>query len=372
MLCAIGNALGNSIRDGLEASRNRNGSGFDADIEAGIASTRARNEAELLAMSAPTLNVADGVLWAPSEPVITSPLDKNPDLLANLAVPTARYAEPQVRNVPRPAVAPARDSVVDYASATIGDFWRDGVREASYSGVDRQFSDGFDGLLASPAGAPPRAVPGQQMSDALYLAGPIPVARYDLGIASLTVNGGLNFVNAVANAGLNALGALTEPLDRYQGEITSVETGLGPMGAAVNGPLSAGARTRAEIQDSFAATFSGGRYAEIELSGDLVAYRVWHPDQAKEFGAFWSLEKPTGSLQARIDSALLPEWGKLRSNPVLRQQATQYTEALIPKGTSIYIGEVGSQGGAWVGGGSQFHSSKMAQFYPLGRSAREH
>ncbi|QBH29360.1 RHS repeat-associated core domain-containing protein [Vibrio vulnificus] len=128
---------------------------------------------------------------------------------------------------------------------------------------------------------------------------------------------------------------------------------LGNYSILDNGPLSAGATTRLELNDSLAATFSGGRYAEIELADDLVVYRAWHPDQAKEFGAFWSLEKPAGSLQTRIDSALLPEWGKLKNNPVQRQQATQYTEAVIPKGTKIFIGEVGSQGSPWVGSGSQ-------------------
>lgn len=168
--------------------------------------------------------------------MFTPELDNNPGFFANLPMPTVQYAEPPVRNVPRPVAVAARDPVMDYASVTIGDFWRDGVREASYSGIDRQFADAFDGLLANPVGVSPRVVPGQQMSDALYLAGPVPIARYDLGIASLTVNGALNFVNGVANAGLNALGALTEPLDRYQGEITSVETGLGPLGIAAVAP----------------------------------------------------------------------------------------------------------------------------------------
>lgn len=163
-------------------------------------------------------------------------LSKNPEFFENLPMATARYEEQPVRNVARPAVVADRDPVLDYARANIADAWKDGVREASYSGVDQQFSDAFDGLLVNPAGATPRAVPGQQMSDALYLAGPVPIARYDLGIASLTVNGALNFVNGVANAGLNALGALTEPLDRYQGEITSVETGLGPLGMAAAAP----------------------------------------------------------------------------------------------------------------------------------------
>jgi len=51
----------------------------------------------------------------------------------------------------------------------------------------------------------------------------------------------------------------------------------------------------------------------MELNKDTVAYRAWHPEQAKEFGAFWSLDRPAGSLQTRIDSALLPEWVSLET-----------------------------------------------------------
>ncbi|MCC6074181.1 hypothetical protein ACFPTX_17040, partial [Pseudomonas sp. GCM10022188] len=141
---------------------------------------------------------------------------------------------------------------------------------------------------------------------------------------------------------------------RYKEIISSIDgRKVGEYTALDDGPLSAGAVTRAEQQGSLAATFSGGRYADMELNSDTVAYRAWHPGQAREFGAFWSLEKPAGSLQTRIDSALLPEWGKLRGNPLHRQQATRYTIVIIPKGTRVYIGEVGTQGGAWVGGGSQ-------------------
>jgi hypothetical protein len=99
-------------------------------------------------------------------------------------------------------------------------------------------------------------------------------------------------------------------------------------------------------------TFSGGRYATIELNAPLKAYRVWTPGQSREFGAFWSLEEPVGSLQSRIDSALLPEWGAIRSTP-FSSQASQYTIVEIPSGSLINIGEVSSQGGAWVGGKSQ-------------------
>ena len=101
-----------------------------------------------------------------------------------------------------------------------------------------------------------------------------------------------------------------------------------------------------------AETFSGGRYATIELDRPLTAYRTWTPGQSNEFGAFWTLEKPQGSLQSRIDSALLPEWGKVRGT-AFNAQATHYSIIEIPAGTTIHIGEVGSQGGTWVGGKSQ-------------------
>ncbi len=99
-------------------------------------------------------------------------------------------------------------------------------------------------------------------------------------------------------------------------------------------------------------TFSGGRYATMQLDQPLTVYRAWSPGQSREFGAFWSLDEPGGSLQTRIDSALLPEWGNIRGTP-FNAQATQYTTIQLPVGTTIHIGEVGSQGGAWVGGKSQ-------------------
>ncbi|VAW60251.1 Rhs-family protein [hydrothermal vent metagenome] len=110
--------------------------------------------------------------------------------------------------------------------------------------------------------------------------------------------------------------------------------------------------TPGPLPDSVAETFSGGRYDEIVVKNPITLYRAWHPGQSREFGGFWSLEKPTGSLSTRIDSALLPEWGEIRGTHY-RNQATQFTKVKVPAGTTIYSGKVGSQGGAWVGGGSQ-------------------
>ena len=101
-------------------------------------------------------------------------------------------------------------------------------------------------------------------------------------------------------------------------------------------------------------SFSGGRYATIKLTEDIVAYRAWTPGQSYEFGAYWALEKPRGSLQTTIDSAIIPEWGFL-PNKVHIAQANQYTEIVIPAGTIINIGEVGSQSqrGPYVGAKTQ-------------------
>ena len=98
-----------------------------------------------------------------------------------------------------------------------------------------------------------------------------------------------------------------------------------------------------------ATSFSGGRYKEIALTEDIVLYRV-HTNLtgtgqgARELGAFWTPDRPLGSLQSRIDLALHPSWGTV---------ATHYTAIRVPKGTSLYVGEVGNQGGTWVGGRAQ-------------------
>jgi hypothetical protein len=90
----------------------------------------------------------------------------------------------------------------------------------------------------------------------------------------------------------------------------------------------------------------------------MIVYRAWTPGtNSKEFGGYWSLEKPRGSLQTSIDSALKPEWYHLidkngKEMPG-RVQATKWVAVEVPPGTQINVGQVGSQGGMWIGGGSQ-------------------
>jgi hypothetical protein len=91
-------------------------------------------------------------------------------------------------------------------------------------------------------------------------------------------------------------------------------------------------------------TFRGGAYTEIQLSDDLHIYRVYG-GSAGEIGHYWTTQQPQGPLQSVIDSALDQSWGNT---------ATEVSIALVPKGTSIYIGYAEHQGGL-VGGGIQVY-----------------
>jgi len=100
------------------------------------------------------------------------------------------------------------------------------------------------------------------------------------------------------------------------------------------------------LADSIAETFSGGRYSVVTLEKDTVLYRAGTVD--KPLGQFFSNEPPSGILQSRIDKAVLPEWPGGAKSPL----DTTF-EIKIPAGTKVYVGEVGSQGGLYVGGTQQ-------------------
>ncbi|WP_454835974.1 two-partner secretion domain-containing protein [Pseudomonas lini] len=100
------------------------------------------------------------------------------------------------------------------------------------------------------------------------------------------------------------------------------------------------------LTDNIAETFSGGRYSVVTLDKDTVLYRAGTAD--KPLGQFFSSEPPVGVIQTRIDKAVLPEWPGGAKSPI----DTTF-EIRIPAGTKVYVGEVGSQGGFYVGGTQQ-------------------
>jgi hypothetical protein len=100
-----------------------------------------------------------------------------------------------------------------------------------------------------------------------------------------------------------------------------------------------------------AANFAGGKYAHLIMPEDTVLYRAGLAGGGRRaFGQWFTAEPPLSRLQARIDSAIKPRWldadGRVRGV----SEIDAYYAARIPKGTDVYAGPVGSQGGIHVGG----------------------
>ncbi|KRB09208.1 putative Ig domain-containing protein [Lysobacter sp. Root690] len=100
------------------------------------------------------------------------------------------------------------------------------------------------------------------------------------------------------------------------------------------------------LDDGMAGTFAGGRYKTVVLDQDTVLYRAG--TESQPLGQYFSRESPLGVLQTRIDKAVLPEWPGGGKSPIDTVFAVK-----IPAGTEVYVGEVGTQGGFYVGGTQQ-------------------
>ncbi|WP_373818439.1 RHS repeat-associated core domain-containing protein, partial [Glaesserella sp.] len=96
-----------------------------------------------------------------------------------------------------------------------------------------------------------------------------------------------------------------------------------------------------------AATFLGGNYQKITLTEDLHVFRAG--EVGKPYGRFFSLDKPISEIQVRIDKAILPIWPGTNKRGIINQGY----ELIIPKGNTIYVGDIAPQGGIYLGGTQQ-------------------
>jgi hypothetical protein len=99
---------------------------------------------------------------------------------------------------------------------------------------------------------------------------------------------------------------------------------------------------RGPLPGAVVATFRSGSYTESVTQEATVLYRAYGGN-AGQLGTYWSRIAPSGPLQARIDSALLPQWGNTAEN---------VARIVVPRGTTIYEGFAAGQG-SLMGGGSQ-------------------
>jgi len=108
------------------------------------------------------------------------------------------------------------------------------------------------------------------------------------------------------------------------------------------GPLS-------NVRGNPASNFAGGKYNEIELQEDLILYRGG--ESGKELGQWFTRTPPDSAAQVRIDSAVKSQWIDPETGVLTGQSPIDTVHTIrIPKGTKVYEGPVGSQGGVNVGG----------------------
>ena len=88
-----------------------------------------------------------------------------------------------------------------------------------------------------------------------------------------------------------------------------------------------------ELDDWIKNSFTDGKYKTVELQKDMTFYRVYG-GKAKANGGFVTTSPAKDRIQAKIDSALLPEWKNTR-----QFEAT----ITVPKGTVVNIGTVAPQ-----------------------------
>ena len=170
---------------------------------------------------------------------------------------------------------------------------------------------------------------GQLLGDALFQVGTLAMGPLSKGsiIASISSDAakGLQIADEAGAAVQAGVGANSE-IGKIVGDFSAIEPG--------------------PLEDNLAGTFAGGRYTMVTLQDDTILYRAG--TDGRPFGQYFSLEPPTSIIQTRIDKAILPEWRDGATSPI-----DTYFAVKIPAGTQVYIGEVGTQNGFYVGGTQQ-------------------
>lgn len=105
----------------------------------------------------------------------------------------------------------------------------------------------------------------------------------------------------------------------------------------------------ANITDNPAKNFFGGRYNVEVLTSDKIFYRGGQA--GKPLGQWFTLEPPKSVVKVRIDTAVKPQWINSVTGELTGTSVVDTVYAIkIPKGTTIYTGPVGPQGGVYCGG----------------------
>ncbi len=105
----------------------------------------------------------------------------------------------------------------------------------------------------------------------------------------------------------------------------------------------------AKMPNQPAKNFYGGRYNMEVLQEDRIMYRAGNAQNP--YGRWFTSEPPASVANVKIDTAVKTHWIDSKTGVY---EASSYIDNVyaikVPKGTIIYTGPVGPQGGEHVGG----------------------
>ena len=105
----------------------------------------------------------------------------------------------------------------------------------------------------------------------------------------------------------------------------------------------------ADLESRPISNFYGGRYNMEVLKENRVYYRGGSADNP--MGQWFTTEPPKSTAQVRIDTAVKEQWINPRTGVLEGTSPIDCVYKIeIPKGTTIYEGPVGTQGGVYLGG----------------------
>lgn len=105
----------------------------------------------------------------------------------------------------------------------------------------------------------------------------------------------------------------------------------------------------AEIPNLPIKNFYGGRYNVEVLQEDRIMYRAGNAENP--YGRWFTSEPPASVANVRIDTAVKIQWIDPKTGVWESSSYIDYVYAIkVPKGTTVYTGPVGPQGGAYMGG----------------------
>lgn len=109
-----------------------------------------------------------------------------------------------------------------------------------------------------------------------------------------------------------------------------------------------------DINPGAASTFRSGMYNVTKLEIDTILYRSGKAGGGKNALGQYFTREPGTIIEGRIDSAVKAQWIDPKTGVLTGSSPLDTVYGIkIPKGTTIYEGPVGNQGGIYLGGGNQ-------------------